>query len=134
MIDALTFLIVDGDPPSRFLVCAELQSAFEGSHLIEAGTVAEAIAKAKAVRPDAVITEHNLVPIDGTALVTSLRDMGYREPILLLTGSRDPAIQRRAQEAGADGTFYNWESDYVSFLQRRLGAAPEASLRNSNDG
>ena len=128
MIDALTFLIVDSDPRSRFLVCAELQSAFAGSQVFEAGTVTEAMARAQAVRPDAVITEHNLVVIDGTALVTGLRDMGYRELILLLTGSRDPAIQRRALAAGADGIFYNWESDYVSFLQRRLGTAPEASV------
>jgi CheY-like chemotaxis protein len=64
----------------------------------------EALAKAIARRPNAIITETRLPGIDGYELVTLLRtDASTRGiPIIVVTGDAFPSEVRRAESAGAD--------------------------------
>jgi DNA-binding response OmpR family regulator len=120
----LTFLVVDGDSRSRFLIRAELAARFGGCQVIEAGAVEEAMVQIKERKPNAVLTDQRLPPLEGSILIRGLRAMDYQGPILMLTGNRDPAVRQHALASGADGVFFNWESEYLNYLSHALGNRP----------
>ena len=78
----------------------------------------------EAFQPDLIITDIEMPEMDGIQLVEQIRNYLPREaclPILVLTGSQDPQIKRRALIAGAtDILFKPFESSEMQMRVRSL--------------
>ncbi len=97
-----TILVVEDDPAIRNNVVRLLQ--LEGHAALSAGNGVEGLERARALRPEVVITDANMPGMDGFALVQALR----AEPalattaVMMLTALDDRASMRRGMTAGAD--------------------------------
>lgn len=100
-VTPMTVLVVEDDASIRVLIRATLPDDWV---VIEAGDGMEAIALARRHRPDAIILDHNLPMLEGSAVCRVLR----REPwaqhvrIVAVTGSDDVEVRRLFADAGAD--------------------------------
>ncbi len=76
----------------------------EGIEIVgEAGTGAEAVERITTVGVDMILLDLKLPDIDGLALLRRLKDIVPASPVLVITMHDDPALVRRAVEAGAAG-------------------------------
>jgi CheY-like chemotaxis protein len=92
-------LLVEGDPAE-----AELLARVLGPGVRVARDAAEAIAELAEWRPRALLVSDRLPGIDGLALLERLRsNPAFASlPIIVLTGSRNPALTQRAYALGAN--------------------------------
>jgi CheY-like chemotaxis protein len=95
------FLLIEDDETVRFLRRRELEKGFPGCEVIEHDCAEKALAVPNASSFAAVVTDYKLPGIDGTELIAQLRARGWACPLLLVTGSDDPEVHRRATLAGA---------------------------------
>ncbi|MFZ5476134.1 MAG: response regulator transcription factor [Myxococcota bacterium] len=114
-------LLIDDDPT----LIEVLSLAFvDAGHAVDAAADGhEGLARARAARPDVVVSDVNMPRVDGFTLCRRLREAGDRVPVVLLT-SRDSEIDEAlGLELGAD--------DYVTkpFSTRVLLARVAALLR-----
>ena len=116
-----TFLVLDDDPDNRFLVQHALRKAFPDAVVLEASFTDEAVTRAAGVDLDGIITDHHLGRVDGSSLVQRLREVGVQCPVVMITSSSDPAVFRRAYEAGAARVFAGSDVDYVGYFRNLLG-------------
>jgi len=124
-------LLVESDTDTRDLY--EQALALSGWEIEKAEDGRDALVKAFAARPHAIVTETRLPFIDGYALCRLLR--GAKEtaglPILVLTGDVLPEQIQLAREAGADLVLTKpCLPDALAAAIRRLtdsGAAPDAA-------
>ena len=95
-----SILVVDDDAAVRGLVVRILRS---WGHLVigEAGSVAEALASAEALRPDTVLVDIGLPDGDGFALTRELRARGRATRVVLFSSDADRANVAAAERAGA---------------------------------
>lgn len=115
-------LIVDDEPPIlRFLRTSLTVNDYE---VIEATTGTEAIKRATADAPDAILLDLGLPDIDGKEVVRILRE-GSRTPIIVVSARAREAEKIEALDLGAD--------DYVNkpFGMGELLARLRAALRHS---
>lgn len=98
---AARVLIVDDDPAMRLLCSANLQLA--GLDVLEAPDGRLALARARADRPDLVVTDVAMPDLDGFQLAEALRrDRRTRRiPLIFLSGQVADQNQARARELGA---------------------------------
>ncbi len=98
---------------------------FEGYDVIVAADGDEAVAKAKADRPDLILLDIMMPKKDGLEVCKAIRDAGFIVPILMLTAKSQEIDIVRGLEAGAD--------DYITkpFGVRELLARVKAALRRS---
>ena len=115
-----TFLILDDDPDNRFLIRYGLTKAFPGAHVLEYDDADKALAGIREVRLDAVVSDHHLSTRDGASFITDLRSLGNTCPIVMVTASSDPAVHRRAYEAGASRVFSGNDLDFAGYLRLAL--------------
>jgi DNA-binding NarL/FixJ family response regulator len=95
-------LIVDDHP----MVRAGLRSMLEpaGVEIVgEAGTGEEALRAAAACAPEVVLLDLELPDLDGLAVLQRLKALARSPAVLVITMHDDPALVRRAVEAGASG-------------------------------
>lgn len=94
-----TILVVDDEPA----VCYSLRRVLEGDgvSVLTAGTAAEGLRLARSARPDLVVLDCQLPDRNGLDVLTDLRTLDRRLPVLVVTayGSADVAI--RAMKGGA---------------------------------
>lgn len=112
-----TFLIVDDTEDNRFLAGHALRKAFPGAHIVEASTADEALDIAPKLALDGVLTDHHLGASDGDKLMRDLAAAGVRCPVVMVTASPDPAVHRRAREAGAAQVFSGTKTDFVGYFR-----------------
>jgi DNA-binding NarL/FixJ family response regulator len=100
MVDSI--LVVDDDSAVRELVVRILRSQ---GHIVtgEAGSVAEALRCAEALRPDIVLADIGLPDGDGFCLTRQLRAKSWEMRVVLFSSDADPANVAAAQRAGAVG-------------------------------
>lgn len=98
-------LIVDDDDDLRSLLVEQFDchDEFRSS---EAETAEEAMRVAERDQPDLVIMDVSLPDMDGRDAVARLRERGFRNPIILITGHSGDADVVRGLDSGAN--------DYVS--------------------
>jgi two-component system, chemotaxis family, chemotaxis protein CheY len=98
-----TILIADDSRTMRRMV----RSALEADHhrVVEAPDGRAALATARTMDADLVITDVNMPEMDGLTLVRHLRaEASYRfTPILVLTTENGDDMKQRGREAGASG-------------------------------
>jgi DNA-binding response OmpR family regulator len=98
-------LIVDDDGDLRSLLVEQFDCHDEFETL-EAETANTAMSLAVDTHPDLIIMDVSLPDMDGRDAVASLREKGFRNPIIIITGHSGDADVVRGLEAGAN--------DYVS--------------------
>jgi len=95
-------LIVDDHP----MVRAGLRSMLEpaGIEVVgEAGTGEDALRAAAASQPEVVLLDLELPDLDGLAVLQRLKALAREMAVLVITMHDDPALVRRAVEAGVSG-------------------------------
>ncbi len=95
-------LVVDDDASFRRLAASILTS---WGHVVigEAGTVTDAVALAKALRPDTVLADIGLPDGDGFALTYDLRTLPGPPRVILISSDSDAANGPAAGRVGAYG-------------------------------
>lgn len=91
-------LVDDADPIERY-VRAAIEK--EGWTVDRAASGGEALVKAKAAPPDAILLDFVLPDVDGIDVLRQLFAAGVRAPTIVLSGAQNPEIMRRFAEAGA---------------------------------
>jgi two-component system, OmpR family, response regulator MprA len=94
-------LIVDDDP--GILNMLGLMFQFEGYQSITCNHAQEALARIQSDKPDVVLLDAMMPHLNGLDLLNILREtkMHNLPPVILLTGSSDPAYRKTALQAGA---------------------------------
>jgi DNA-binding NarL/FixJ family response regulator len=94
--------LCDDNPQYRRLARIALERA--GHEIVgEAGSGQDAIDRAPACAPDAVLLDLNMPGMNGFDALPPLRSALPHTPIVILTTGQAPADRRRALDAGADG-------------------------------
>lgn len=114
-----SILVVDDDASVRGLVARILRS---WGHAVvgEAGSVAEALSCADALRPDTVLVDIGLPDGDGFALARVLRARPWAMRVVLFSSDADRANAAAADRAGAIGFFPKDELSSAA-LRRLIG-------------
>jgi CheY-like chemotaxis protein len=99
---ARTVLVVDDDPAFRALA-RRLLTDWGHDVVGEAGTVAEALAQAVQVRPDAALVDIGLPDGSGFALSRRLRALPRPVDVVLISAAAEHAFRSAARRAGAAG-------------------------------
>src|SRR5436190_16026105 len=97
----MRILLVDDDYRMRQVLGRLLQSSGFRS-VDEAGDGREALARCAADHYDLIVTDCNMPHMDGIAMVTALRALGDRTPVIMLSGMDDPQLVVRAIRAGVN--------------------------------
>lgn len=110
-------LVVDDDPAMRLLCSINLQ--LEGLTVLEAADGRAGLARARAERPDLVLTDVTMPGLDGFELAEELRrDKRTRAiPLIFLSGETRAANDTRARALGA-----------LAYLRKPFDPAALASL------
>ena len=95
-------LIVDDHPMVREGLRSML-GAEDMDVVGEAASGAEALRRAAGRDVDVVLLDMELPDMDGLAVLRRIREMDRHLPVLVVTMHQDPALVRRAVEAGATG-------------------------------
>ncbi|MBB5046034.1 two-component system chemotaxis response regulator CheY [Rhodopseudomonas rhenobacensis] len=98
-----TILTVDDSPSIRQMIKVALAPL--GHNVIEAGDGAQGLEKAKASRPQLVITDLNMPVMNGMELIKALRATPALTglPIVFLTTESNDTVKQEAKKAGATG-------------------------------
>ena len=121
-------LVIDDDPQARALAAAVLESAgykVQGAQAGEAG-----LTMATADPPDVIVLDLQMPGMDGYEVCRILRQ-GPRTreiPVVMLTASDDPALNRKAYAAGAQACVPK------PFRQQGLLVAIQAALTGMPHG
>jgi DNA-binding NarL/FixJ family response regulator len=97
-----TVLVVDDDAAFRGLAVRLLE---DWGHQVvgEAGSVAEALAQAAELRPEAALVDIALPDGTGFDLTASLVSLPWPVRVVLISSDADPAFTGAAHRAGAEG-------------------------------
>jgi len=96
----ISVLVVDDDTSFRDLA-ERLLTANNLEVVGHAGTAAEAIAAAKAIKPDAVLVDVDLPDQNGIALTLELRALPWRPRVILTSADADAASPEDVSCSGA---------------------------------
>ncbi|MFZ4069933.1 MAG: response regulator transcription factor [Caulobacterales bacterium] len=118
-----TILIVDDDDALRRELAEQLELT-DDYVVVQAGRIAEGVAKALDIKPGVILLDVELPDGDGRDACRDLRAKGVTTPILMLTGKLTEADQVRGLDSGAN--------DYVTkpFKVAVLLARIRAHLRS----
>ncbi|MBM3533721.1 MAG: response regulator [Alphaproteobacteria bacterium] len=123
----LTILVVDDQASSRDVIIAGLGS-YRDAVIVEATNGDEALRLVAERRPDAVLCDIQMQPVDGITFLRTIR--GYKDPaigripVIVITGVATRDQVAAAQQAGASGILVKPIS--IPVLRARL----DAVLRN----
>jgi CheY-like chemotaxis protein len=92
-------LLVDDNPDGIIARCSVLKEL--GYQVVTAGCGSDALRSAEEHNFDLVITDYRMSPVNGLELITNLRERGYSNPIILLSGFAE-TLGMRSDNTGAD--------------------------------
>lgn len=116
---ARSILVVDDDAAVRGLIVRILKS--RGYVVVgEAGSVADALTCADALRPDVALVDIGLPDGDGFSLTRQLRAKAWGMRVVLFSSDADRANAAAAERAGAAGFFPKDELSSPA-VQRLIG-------------
>jgi putative two-component system response regulator len=125
-------LIVQDDPGQARQLKALLQE--QGHRVAVAGDGKQALAKAKQLKPNLVISDSVMPGMDGYTVCHALKQDGELKeiPLILITGAVEPRDLVRALQAGAD--YCITEPYDADLLLARVKLALQGSLQPTNGG
>lgn len=118
----LHLLVTDDDLDKRMLISRALAREFPHASIFECHSGKEALAYCAANAVDAIVTNHNMYPVNGIELVTELRRQGVTLPIIMVSGHEH--VRAEAESAGVDlfldgGALNRIGQPMGAFLRRR---------------
>jgi DNA-binding NarL/FixJ family response regulator len=118
-----SILVVDDDAAVRGLVARILKS---WGHVVigEAGSVAEALMRAEALRPDTVLVDIGLPDGDGFSLTRQFAALPWPLRVVLFSSDSDRENVAAAERAGAIG-FVSKDELSGPALRRLIGGGPD---------
>ncbi|MCA9601780.1 MAG: DUF4388 domain-containing protein [Myxococcales bacterium] len=127
--DRSRVLVVDPDPEETTVL--ELRLVERGFEVVIVRSPQDAIERATELKPDVVISEVALTPMDGFALVRELAKRGINAPFLFLTAKGDRETVTRGFELGAkDFVIKPASADVVAAkVQQVLNTAPTGEAK-----
>lgn len=93
------FTLAEDDENYLFLLHHALSTAFPGSSLATFTNAEDALHHIENSGTDIIITNHGMGAMSGTEMIRTLRNRGFRLPIIMVSGSADAEVE--AREAGA---------------------------------
>jgi CheY-like chemotaxis protein len=117
-------MVVDDDADGRFLAERRLRKAFTDCAVVACTNPSEALGMLRAGCFDAIITDNQFGGESGSEFITQARRRGVACPILMVTASDDPTVQRDAYAAGATKIFMAGRGDFPEFLRHTLDPTP----------
>jgi CheY-like chemotaxis protein len=120
MTRPLTILVVDDDADGRLLIEHRLRKAFEDCAVVACTGPSEALSLLRGRAFDAIITDNQFAGESGSELISQARRRGVSCPILMVTASDNPQVQRDAYAAGATKIFMGGRGDFTEFLRPLL--------------
>ncbi len=95
-------LVIDDDVTMNTIICSYLKAA--GLDAYMAVSEEQAVNQVRAVRPQAIVLDRHLGQMDGTTLLTKIRDLpGFRDiPVLMLTGETRKDEVKKAIDLGVN--------------------------------
>lgn len=122
--DSLKILIVDDQPSTRHTLVAGL-AGYRNSTFVEASDGDEALRLVVERRPDIIICDVQMQPVDGISFLKTIRgyqDQGMRQtPVFIMTGVATPDVVSAARQSGANGILVKPIS--IPVLKARIDAA-----------
>lgn len=97
----ITLLLVEDEPLIRHGLRMWLDQVLDVTVVGEASNGAEAVLLAQALRPDVVLVDLSIPPMDGISTTTALRRAVPQSAVVLLSLQDDAATRARAQAAGS---------------------------------
>ena len=73
-----------------------------GFKILTAADGNEAVSMALGNNPDLLLLDINMPGMDGISVTASLREQGFENPIIILTGSESDEDRQRAEQAGCN--------------------------------
>lgn len=102
-IQSLSVAVVEDNPNMRLMLCQVLR-VIGVANLVEACNGHEAIDALRQNRPDVLITDCNMAPVDGLELTRWVRTSGDSPdsymPILMVSSLTDPRVHQQARDVG----------------------------------
>lgn len=95
-----TILLVDDDEDITELV--QLVLSKSGYKMVVARSGGEALGICREGLPDLVLMDIRMPDMDGFSAIRTLREEGFNNPIIVLTGSESAEDRERAMAAGCD--------------------------------
>lgn len=105
-----SFLLVEDDPDTRYVLEQRLSSAFTDVRIIAAESAEDALELAPHLRPIAVVLDLGLAGMDGFEFARRLRAVSSTTAMVALTGDTRPESHARAAREG-----------FVAFLVKPAG-------------
>lgn len=96
----LHLLITDDDLDKRYLLTRALNREFPHASIFQCASGREALEYLAKNPVDAIITNHNMRPVDGIELTRTLRAQGVTLPMIMVSGHDE--IEGPALAAGID--------------------------------
>lgn len=133
--NALRIMVVDDEPSGRFLLEHRLRRAFKDCSVVACTMASDALSMLRASCFDAIITDNELGWESGSEFITQVRHRGVMCPIIMVTSSDDPKVERAAYTAGATKVFMAGRGDFPEFLRHLLSrASAESGFEQTADG
>ncbi|WP_374308645.1 response regulator transcription factor [Methylocella sp.] len=101
MAQVMKILIADDDPDLRAALAEQL-SLHEEFSAVHADSAQEALTASRSETPDLVIMDVGLPDMDGREAVKKMREEGYKNPIIMLTGHDSESDTVQGLDAGAN--------------------------------
>src|SRR4051812_4892606 len=101
MTTQLNLLLVDDSPADRDAVMRVLSESFPDAELIDVGTLQDGIARVRRRLPDCVLVDAELPAHASLGLLTAVKEMDARIPVIALASSEPLDILPQLLEAGA---------------------------------
>lgn len=95
-----TFLLVEDDPDTRYVLEQRLAAAFADVRIVAAESAGAALALAERLRPAAVVLDLGLHDMDGFEFARRLRMLSASTATIALTGDTRPESLARAEREG----------------------------------
>ena len=94
-------LVVDDSMFARLNICNILKSS--GHETVEAANGREGLEKARAVKPDCILSDLLMPELDGIEFLASLREQKLRLPVIVLTADIQETKRQQCLDLGAAG-------------------------------
>jgi CheY-like chemotaxis protein len=127
-------MVVDDDADGRFLIEHRLRKAFNDCAVVACAAPSEALAMLRADGFDAIITDNRFGAETGSEFIFQARRRGLVCPILMVTSSEDPNVQRDGYAAGATRIFMAGRGDFTDCLRHLLNRTAVASAMEQAAG
>jgi len=123
-----SILVVEDHGSLRTSVVTWLQCRFPGSLVQGVESGEEALAQARAARPDVVLMDINLPGIDGLAATRLIKGQMPKTAVVILTTHDTPRHRLAAAEAGASG--YIAKRDMEALLEATVECLLQSRVRS----